>query len=74
MSPSISLSNKGNIVTYRNSINNSNNCKNSNGNSGSDSDGVNKGFNEGYDAKIICIQDESGTLVNPGTQHRIYLA
>ena len=63
MSTSISLSNKSNIVTYRNSINNNNSDKDSDNDSGGDSDSV----NEGYGMKIICTRDESETLVNDGT-------
>ena len=54
MSTSISLSNKGNIVTYRNRINNSDSDKNSGGDSGGDSNGV----NESYSMKMTYTQDE----------------
>lgn len=67
MLTSISSSNKGNIITYKNSTNNSDNDKNSGDDSGGDTDNVNEGFNEGYNTKMICKQDESGTLVNYGT-------
>ena len=49
MSNSISPSNKGNIVTYKNSRNNSDNDKNSGSDIGSDSDSI----IEGYGAKMI---------------------
>lgn len=44
----ISLSNKSNIVTYKNITNNGNIDRDSGSDSGNDSDGV----NEGYNAKI----------------------
>lgn len=55
MSTSISSSNKGNIVTYRNKTNNGDNDKDSSGNSSDDNDGV----NEDYGAKMKRTQDES---------------
>lgn len=55
MSTSISPSNKGNIITYRNKTNNSNNNKDKIGDSNCDSNRV----NEGYTAKMICTQNKS---------------
>lgn len=63
MSTSISLLNKSNIVTYRNSTNNSNSERDNGNDRGNNSGSV----NEGYGMKMICTQDESGTLVNHGT-------
>lgn len=68
MSTSISLLNKGNIVTYKSSTNNNDSDRDSGGDSGGDSDGINKNFNGGYGAKIIRTQDKSDTLVNYGTR------
>lgn len=50
----------GNIVTYRNSINNGNSDRDNGNDNGRDSYGVNKGDG----AKIIYIQDESDILIN----------
>ena len=63
----MSTSNKGNNVTYRNSINNNKSDKNSGGDSSDDSDSVNESFNEDYGTKITRTQDEPGMLINYGT-------
>ena len=60
MSISISLSNKNNIIPYKNSTNNGDNNRDSGRDSGGDSNGVNKG----YGAKMTNTQDELGKLVN----------
>ena len=49
MLTSISLSNKGNIITYKNSTNNNNSDKAISGDNGNNNNDVNKGYN----AKII---------------------
>ena len=64
ISTSISSSNKGYIVTYRNNTNNDDSDRDSYGDSGDDSNSINKGFNEGYSVKMIYKQDDPGTLVN----------
>ena len=52
MSTSISPSNKGNIITYRNSTNNGDSDRDSGGDSGGDNGGDSDGVNEGYGAKM----------------------
>lgn len=64
MSTSISLSNKSNIVTDRNSTTNGDNDRNSSVNSGKDNDGI----NERYNAWITRIQDKLGKVVNHKTK------
>ena len=54
MLTSISPSNKGNIVTYKNKTNNSDSERDSGSDSGSDGDSI----NEGYGAKMTYTQDE----------------
>lgn len=50
----------GNIITYKNSINNYDSNKNSSNNS----NGVNESFNESYNRKMIPTQNKLGTIVN----------
>lgn len=63
----LSLLNKRNIVTYKNSINNSDSDKKSGSDSGNDSNKNSNSNIEGTSAKILYIQHKQNMLVNRKT-------
>lgn len=60
MSTLILLSNKNNIINYKNNINNGDGDRDNGGNNGSDNNDINKSYN----TKITHIQDKPSALPN----------